>query len=244
MEANFCRYLSQVKLITFCDLWMSLVRGVEKENRTCHSDNMNVADNVERSVYQTYFNAIRYEQNLKYDNPNSFNTYCLCKCHKVLELFKQQSTSAFLYLFVIVRRDWSRGFGNEQKIIYSFFSCVGKIVESDCRLHRVCSSVCMEKLFPHWTDFHKIWYLSVSLKSVEETQVSADENSWYFTWRLAYINDNILLNSSTMRNFSTQVLEKIKTQILCSKTFFRNSYTFGDNLEKIMVQPDGPHTAI
>jgi hypothetical protein len=56
-------------------------------------------------------------------------------------------------------------------------------------------SVRMEPLGSHWTDFHKIWYLSIFRKFVEIIQVSlkSDKNNGYFTWRPMYIYDNISL---------------------------------------------------
>jgi hypothetical protein len=56
----------------------------------------------------------------------------------------------------------------------------------------------VEQLGSHWTDFHQILYLSVSLKSVKKIQLSlkSDKNNGTFTWRLMHIYDNISLNSS------------------------------------------------
>jgi len=36
----------------------------------------------------------------------------------------------------------------------------------------VCSSLWMEQIGCHWTDFHKIWYFSVFRNYVENSQVS------------------------------------------------------------------------
>jgi hypothetical protein len=92
----------------------------------------------------------------------------------------------------------------------------------------------MEQLGSHWTDFNKIWYLSIFRKSVEKLPVSlkSDKNKgvlymktfvhvWYFAeffleWEM----------------FQTKVVEKIKTRILCSITFFRKSCRLWDNVEK------------
>jgi hypothetical protein len=38
--------------------------------------------------------------------------------------------------------------------IYAVFRRVRKIAKSDYLLRRVCLSVCMEQLHPHWSDFH------------------------------------------------------------------------------------------
>ena len=40
------------------------------------------------------------------------------------------------------------------------FMSFRKIAESDCQLHLICPSFCMEQLGSHWTDFHEILYLS------------------------------------------------------------------------------------
>ena len=61
-----------------------------------------------------------------------------------------------------------------------------------------CLSVRMEQLGSHWTDFHEIWYLSISRKSVEKIQVSlkSHNNKGYFTWRSMYLFDHVSLSSS------------------------------------------------
>ena len=50
-------------------------------------------------------------------------------------------------------------------------------------------SVCMEQLGSHCTDFHEIWYLGISRKSIGKIQISlkSDKNRGYFTWRPIYI---------------------------------------------------------
>jgi hypothetical protein len=60
-----------------------------------------------------------------------------------------------------------------------------------------CLSVRVEQLGFHWKDFHKIWYLSIFRKSVEDIRGSlkSDNNNGYFTRRPMYIYD-ISLNSS------------------------------------------------
>jgi hypothetical protein len=58
-------------------------------------------------------------------------------------------------------------------------------------------SVRIEKLGSHSTDLHKIWYLGIFKKSVEEVQVSLepDKNNRSFIRRPLYIYD-------TSRNYS------------------------------------------
>ena len=61
----------------------------------------------------------------------------------------------------------------------------------------VCLSVRMEQLGSQWKDSHEIWFSSIFLKYVEKIQIylQPDKNNGYFTWRSAYIYDNILSNS-------------------------------------------------
>ena len=47
----------------------------------------------------------------------------------------------------------------------------------------VCPSVRTEQLGSHWTDFHKIWHLSIFRKPVQKIRVSlkSDKKDGYFT---------------------------------------------------------------
>jgi len=88
----------------------------------------------------------------------------------------------------------------------------------------VCTSVSMERLGSHWKDFHEIWYLRVFWKFLTKIQVSlkSDKNKGYGMWRpisLFIIFCSLLLR---MRNVSDKIIEKIKTHILHSVTFFWN----------------------
>jgi len=47
---------------------------------------------------------------------------------------------------------------------------VRKIAKNDYYLRRVCLSIRMEKLGSHWTDCHRIWYLGILLKYVENSK--------------------------------------------------------------------------
>jgi len=80
----------------------------------------------------------------------------------------------------------------------------------------------MEQLGSHWTDFHEIWYLRIFLKSFGKIQVSlnSDKNEGFFTWipiHLLSYRAHFFLERERLQ---TKVVEKIKTQILCSVTFF------------------------
>jgi hypothetical protein len=48
---------------------------------------------------------------------------------------------------------------------------IRKIAKRDYYLRPVCLSVRMEQLSSYWADFHEIWYLRISRKSVEKIQV-------------------------------------------------------------------------
>ena len=60
----------------------------------------------------------------------------------------------------------------------------------------VCSSIRIEQLDVHWTDFHEVLYMKFR-KSVEKIQVSLKfyKNNGYLTWSFIYVYDNIQLNS-------------------------------------------------
>jgi hypothetical protein len=69
------------------------------------------------------------------------------------------------------------------------FRCVRKIAKRDSFHRHVCLSVCssvrMEQLGSHCTDFDEIGYFSIFRKSGQKIQVSlkSDKNNGYFTWR-------------------------------------------------------------
>jgi hypothetical protein len=79
-----------------------------------------------------------------------------------------------------------------------FIRCVRKIVKSNYQLRHVCLSVRMEQRGSHCTDFHAIWYLSISQKYVGKIQdlLKSDKNDGHFTRGRMYVYDKILLNSS------------------------------------------------
>jgi len=97
-------------------------------------------------------------------------------------------------------------------------------------------SVRKEQLGSHWTDFHEVSYFSIFLKSAEIFKVSlkSEKNNRYCTWMYLYINDNIALSSpQNEKRYRKKVVEKIKTNIWCSVSFFsRKSCRLWDNVEK------------
>ena len=97
----------------------------------------------------------------------------------------------------------------------------------------------MEQLGPQWTDFHEICYLSIFRKSVEKIKISSksDNSNGCSTWRPIYILDHISLNSSLNRK-CFGVVEKIKTNILYSVTFFSENLIVYGIMWKNTVQPN------
>ena len=81
--------------------------------------------------------------------------------------------------------------------------------------------------------FYEILYLSF-FENLFKIQVllNSDTKNWYFTWRRLYIYDNIRANYSQMIYVSDKFVEKIKTHILYSASFFQNSCHLWDNVEK------------
>ena len=105
-----------------------------------------------------------------------------------------------------------------------------------CMHHKflVCSQNCMEQLGSQWTDFHEIWYLSVFRKSVRKNlnfiKIWQEQRIFHMKtclhlWFLA-----LFFLKSEM--FQTNVVEKIKTHILCSIIFSIILCRLWDNVEK------------
>ena len=96
------------------------------------------------------------------------------------------------------------------------------------------SSVRMEQLGWHWTDYYEIWYLNIFLKPVEKIQESLKHGKkGHFTWRPIHIFGSYLPQFFLeWKMFQTKVVEKIKTHILCSiNFFFWKSCPLRDNVE-------------
>ena len=86
-----------------------------------------------------------------------------------------------------------------------------------------CPSVRKEQLGFHGTDFQDIWYLNIRRKFVQNVQVSlkSEKNNRHFTWtpkyaHLWYFSQFFL----EWEMFRAKFVERIKTHILCSVTFF------------------------
>jgi hypothetical protein len=104
----------------------------------------------------------------------------------------------------------------------------------------VCLSICMEPLGSHWTIFTKFDIWVFFFKSVEKIQVSLkfDKNNRYCT---LHVDDYTFFKSYLTQFFlqlewgmlQTRVVEKIKTYILSSITFFFfKSCCSWDNVEE------------
>jgi len=98
-------------------------------------------------------------------------------------------------------------------------------------------SVRMEQFGCHWKDFHWIWYLNNSRKTVQKVPVSlkSDKNNGYFTWRPLESFDSTCISLHFFVEweiFQTGFVEEIETHVLCSITFCRKSYSLWDNVEK------------
>jgi hypothetical protein len=98
------------------------------------------------------------------------------------------------------------------------FRRVRKIAKKDLASSclSVRPSVRMEKLSFHWKDFYEVWYFCIFRKHSEKIQVSLKSDKNNEKWEM----------------FQTKFVEKIKTHILCSITFFLKSCRLWVNVEK------------
>ena len=73
-----------------------------------------------------------------------------------------------------------------------------------------------------------IWVFFEHLSRKFKVSLKSDKSNGQFVWRPMYIYDNISQNSSQKyKCFSRNILEKVKTHILCSVIFFcRKSYHY------------------
>jgi hypothetical protein len=82
----------------------------------------------------------------------------------------------------------------------------------------VLPSVRMEQLGYHWTGFHKIWYQSTFRKSIKKIQVSLNPT---ITSTLREGQHTFMISGSILlRNEWCWAVQKIKTHVSCSVTFF------------------------
>jgi hypothetical protein len=102
-----------------------------------------------------------------------------------------------------------------------------------------CVCVRLEQLGSHWTNFYEIWYLSISRKYAGNIKFRLNlirktgtlhEDQYTFI----FISHSILLR---MANVSDEIVEKIKTHILCPITFFPENRAIFEIIWKYIVQP-------
>ena len=99
-----------------------------------------------------------------------------------------------------------------------------------------------EQIGSHLTDSHEILHLGILRKSIQKIQDSLkyDKNNGYLTQIPIYSYDNISLNFFLKWEiFQTNIVEIIKTHILCSKYVCKNGAVY-EIMWKNIVQPDRP----
>jgi hypothetical protein len=139
---------------------------------------------------------------------------------------------------------WKCGWWATARTLNVYFLCTRSQNCERWRLRRVSPSVRMEKFGSHWTNFHEIWYWNIFRKSVEKIQVSVKsvKNNEYFIWIPMYIMVISLWILLKWQIVETNIVETIKTYILCSVTFFvvENRAVY----ETLRKEPDRPQMAI
>jgi hypothetical protein len=109
--------------------------------------------------------------------------------------------------------------------IFLAHSQIYKSDYSDSSYESFRPTIRMEQLGSQWMDFYETLYLSIFHKSVEEFRVSL---KWQ-KQRVIYMNTNKRLDHISIgrswkeETLKRRVLEKIKTQILCSVHYFPKS---------------------
>jgi hypothetical protein len=105
----------------------------------------------------------------------------------------------------------------------------------------------MEQLGSHCTDFHEIRYLGIFRKSVEkiEGSLKSEKNKRYLTRRPIYIFLSYVAQFFLeWETFQTKVVEKIKTHILWSVTFFFENRAVYEIMWKNTVERGRPQITI
>jgi len=104
-------------------------------------------------------------------------------------------------------------------------------------------SVLMEFFSSHWKDFHKIWYLRILCKSVEQIQISlkSEKNNGYLILRRMCSNTFIITSRLILRRVrevsdkpcrNKQTNKQIDISWL-TLFFYRKSCPVRDNMEKV-----------
>jgi hypothetical protein len=136
-------------------------------------------------------------------------------------------------LFPILVSDFFLSFISFQNF---FFGRISKIAKSDYQIRHVCLSLRLST-YNNSAPIRRIFTkfcLTIFRKSVEKIQVSlkSDKNNGYLHEDLRTFMTIPCWILFKMRNALTNVVEKIKTHILRSITFFRESCRLRDNVEK------------
>jgi hypothetical protein len=110
----------------------------------------------------------------------------------------------------------------------------------------ICPSVRMEQLGSHWTEFNKIWYLSIFQKLVEKIQISfkSDNNNGALhgkQYTFLIISRLLFLR---MRKVSEKIWREIKIHILYSIFFFFENFAGYEIKRKNTAEPDRPQMTI
>ena len=109
-------------------------------------------------------------------------------------------------------------------IVYIFLSTCAKLRKVTISfVMSVRPSVRIEQLASQWTDFSWNFIFEYFSKNYRENSsiIKPNKNNGYITWRPIYIFLSYLAQFFLeWEMFQTQVVEKIKTHILCSVTFF------------------------
>jgi hypothetical protein len=93
----------------------------------------------------------------------------------------------------------------------------------------ICLSVRIEQLGSRWSYFHEIWYFDIFPKIYREKRSFIEIWQEYRTF---YVETYLYLRNISLKVFQTKLVEKFKTLILCSITFFRKSCLLWNNVEK------------
>jgi hypothetical protein len=99
----------------------------------------------------------------------------------------------------------------------------------------------MEQLGSQWMDFHEIWYLGIFQQCVEKVQVSFNlcKNNGHSN--LHFWSSRFSLGWNI---YQEKVVDKIKTHIICSITFFFPKIVLLWEYEKNVVEPGRPQMTI
>jgi len=151
---------------------------------------------------------------------------CVCICYKTVIIFLMKSKVKWRYkraFFLFNTMKILDAYSTLRKATVSFVMSVGL---------SVCPYVRTEQLGSRWT-YWEVWHSSIFRTSAEKSQLSlkSDKNDRYFVKTNIYFW-SYLAQFLEREIFQSEDLEKIKTHISYSVTFFQKSCSLGDNVEK------------